>query len=165
LNQPYQHVAKDNNPYDGAIIGSAVAAGGAGAGMFGARMHYKGISARSEKAIGKIQPKVDFLSGQIDSLAEKAARKTEKVQNSRKSDVWKQRKTDAISNKLDKGTSKIERIKSKFDSDLAHHSNIEAIQKGHLHSRMSGGWKRAGIIGATALVGAGIGAGIDYLNK
>lgn len=46
MNEPYQRVSQDNGVFDGAFIGATIAAGGAGAGVFGASMHYNGIEKR-----------------------------------------------------------------------------------------------------------------------
>lgn len=54
-NDPYQRVATDNGVFDGALIGMAVGAGGAGAGVFGMRMHYNGIDKRSERQLKTIE--------------------------------------------------------------------------------------------------------------
>lgn len=55
MNEPLQRVSQDNGVFDGALIGAAIAAGGAGAGVFGTAMHYNGIDNRVKREQKNLQ--------------------------------------------------------------------------------------------------------------
>ena len=44
-------------------------------------------------------------------------------------------------------------------------ADFKSFQGRTIHSRMGGGWKRAGIIAGMSALGAGAGAGIGYYNQ
>lgn len=65
-NEPYQRVSRDNGVFDGALIGAAVGAGGAGAGVFGARMSYNGIGKRVDRDRAKLQRQATREEGAVN---------------------------------------------------------------------------------------------------
>ncbi|WP_216412719.1 hypothetical protein [Bacillus atrophaeus] len=73
-NEPYQRVSSDNSPYEGAMLGAAIGAGGAGAGVFGARMHYKGIDKRAERHLNAIESREPVIQRKINKVNEQAAK-------------------------------------------------------------------------------------------
>lgn len=75
MNEPYQRVSQDNSVFDGALIGAAIGMGGAGAGVFGVRMHYSGIDNRVKREQKRLQNEVNFRQSKVDQ-AEKAYGKT-----------------------------------------------------------------------------------------
>ncbi|MGG1453520.1 hypothetical protein ABE325_21670 [Bacillus licheniformis] len=71
-NEPYQRVSSENGAYEGALIGTAIGAGGAGAGVFGARMHYKGIDKRAERHLKAIESREPVIQRKINKVNEQA---------------------------------------------------------------------------------------------
>ncbi|MCD7910979.1 hypothetical protein KC480_05495 [Bacillus velezensis] len=67
-NDPYQRVSSENGPFEGAMLGAALGAGGAGAGIFGARMHYKGIDKRAERHLNAIESREPVLQRKINKV-------------------------------------------------------------------------------------------------
>ena len=86
-NEPYQRVSRDNGVFDGMLIGMAVAAGGASAGVFGARMHYNGIDRRVERDRAR-------LESQLETQKQKAQRlenKFNRVSQNAGPRIWERR--------------------------------------------------------------------------
>lgn len=65
---------------------------------------------------------------------------------------------DGISNEDYLKSQKIKGSAAMNSTDFAAH------QKKTIHSRMSGGWKRTGIVAGMTALGAGVGAAVDYSN-
>ena len=80
-NEPYQRVATDNGVFDGALIGMAVGAGGAGAGVFGARMSYNGIDKRSERFLQGLDNKQEYVEGRINKATKNYEKKMDRKSN------------------------------------------------------------------------------------
>ena len=70
-NEPYQRVSRDNGVFDGMLIGMAVAAGGASAGVFGARMHYNGIGQRVERDRARLESQLEAQKQKAQRLEDK----------------------------------------------------------------------------------------------
>jgi hypothetical protein len=164
MNEPYQRVSQDNGVFDGALIGAAVGAGGAGAGVFGTRMRYNGIEKRQQRDLGVLNRQKDLLTERADHLGDKFGSKLDKL-NSKPNSPKRDRKISNIEDKWDKKVGGIESKMNKIDRDLAHVSNLDGLKQKHAYSKMSGGWRKAGIIGASAVVGSGVGMIADGLNR
>lgn len=169
-NEPYQRVARDNGVYEGAMIGGAVAAGGAGAGIFGARMSYNGIEKKANRAISEMDSALSNLADKETSKIGKYNKKMSKIINKEKPS--NQAKIDKSLNRLEsrhqKNLSKIRGQADKLADSYAEVSRPDYVpnkQAAHAYSKMGGGWKKAGIIGASAVIGSGIGMGIDAMKK
>lgn len=79
-NEPIQRVAQpDNGVFDGALIGMAVGAGGAGIGVLGARASYNGIDKRAQRMNDALDAKQQRTENQMakDQMAHDA--KSQKV--------------------------------------------------------------------------------------
>lgn len=164
MNEPYQRVSKDNGVFDGALIGAAVGAGGATAGVFGTRMHYGGIEKRQQRDLKALNNQKTYLEGQADRIGDKLGSKIDKLEGKRMNETKRQKKISKLEDKWDKKVGAIESKMHKVDKDLAHVSNLEGLKNKHLYSKM-GGWRNAAIIGASAVVGGGVGMIADELNK
>lgn len=161
MNEPYQKISQDNGVYDGALIGSAIAAGGAGAGMFGARMHYNGIEKRSEKQMTALSQKKDALVKNVHRVHDKYQNKIDKARGG-----WnEQDKIDEINGARNKKIEKVGARLQGVNDSIAHASDLDSIRSKHAYSRTGGGLKKAGIIGANAVIGLGIGAATDKLSN
>jgi hypothetical protein len=160
-NEPYSRVSQDNGVFDGALIGATVAAGGAGAGIYGARMNYKGIDKRNERDLQALNAKKDILMGSVDKIHNKFESKNEKARQGRFSDMNIEMNNEKRNKKMQKIGKKLEPV----NNSLAHHNNVQGIKDSHMYSKMGGGWRKAGIIGASAVVGGGVGMIADGVNK
>lgn len=47
---------------------------------------------------------------------------------------------------------------------ILHENTFKASQAKTIHSKMGGGWKRAGIVAGLSALGAGVGTGVDYFK-
>ena len=185
-NQPYQRVSQDNGVYDSALIGSAIAAGGAGAGVFGTRMHYNGIEKRAERnrkrmekgfdnLAAREQKEIDRYNTKMDNIMEKertATNRNGQGRSDRENNRYNQKNVEVPLDKLESAHQKnMGRIRGELDKLTDHYGDVTSAdyvkkqQSGHFYNKMKGGWRKAGIIGATAVVGAGIGASVDGINQ
>lgn len=186
-NEPYQRVSQDNGVFDGALIGMAIGGGGAGAGVFGARMNYNGIERRTQQSLNRMEAGMDQLVNRESKALDKYDAKIDRIvdrertynsntrsgmSSARATNRYNQRKVERPLDKLDsahqKNLSKINRefenIANAYD-EISQPSYLSNKQASHLYSRRMGGWKNAAIIGASAVVGGGLGMLTDGMNN
>ncbi|MCY9186570.1 hypothetical protein [Bacillus halotolerans] len=126
-NEPYQRISSDNGPYEGAMLGAVIGAGGAGAGIFGARMHYKGIDNRAKRHLSAIEAREPVIQRKINKVNEQA-------ENPRMSFIQKAKSKIADSGinqinnlrtaQLDSLNSKNEQLRSVVDSMQRTNPNV-----------------------------------------
>lgn len=171
-NEPYRRVSRDNGVFDGALIGAAVGAGGAGAGIFGARMSYNGIEKKAKRTISDMDTKLDLLVDKESNANGKYDKKIDKIINRRgfpfrESQGRKEKNLDKLEDRHQKNLGKIRGKAGDLANTYAEVSRPDYVsnkQSAHMYSKMGGGWRKAGIIGASAVVAGGIGMGIDGLK-
>lgn len=236
-NEPYRRVSQDNGVFDGALIGAAVGAGGAGAGIFGARLSYNAIDSKAKSKTTVLDAKIDRATSSKEKLSQKGGRVSpvdsvkqfagqkqindinairqsklshldeknnmarsyinniedahirnqadtarrssfasasadvnaqfdQKV-NGSKGKAW----VDDVEEKRQRNLSKnMKKKQDRLDSLQSERNSWsgEGLQKrksAHAYSKMGGGWRKAGIIGATAVVGGGVGMIADGIHK
>lgn len=186
-NEPYRRVSKDNGAFDGALIGAAVGAGGAGAGIFGARMSHNGIEKRAQREVARMDSSLNALANRESKAVENYNKKIDKIVDlerssdpSTRSGRMGSRKTqkhnfNKVEKPLDKLEAKHQKNLNKIRTDVDRLANtfeevsrpdyVSNKQAAHAYSKMGGGWRKAGIIGATAVVGGGIGMIADGIHK
>lgn len=185
-NEPYQRVSRDNGIFDGALIGAAVGAGGAGAHVFGSRMSYNGIDNRVKRQVQGLQNKLDHQISQVDNSKKKYDRAVDKAgprfyesahqeliekikrspdiqtRNSINQNV--QGRVDKKFNKYEKAVERVADTSSELIK-VSTPEHLQGLKDNHRYSRHMGGWKSAAIIGASAVIGGGIGMISDGLNR
>lgn len=180
-NEPYQRVSQENNPFDGALIGAAIGAGGATAGVFGARMHYNGIDNRVKRQINRLEKQLNRQMKAVD----RAERSYNRYVGDRDIDITDDSLRQRMAEKLGtepelsrvnerkraKARKKFNRYYDALDdaadtakklSRVSSEGYADSLRRSHVYSRM-GGWRNAAIIGASAIIGGGLGMLIDEM--
>lgn len=236
-NEPYRRVSKDNGVFDGALIGAAVGAGGAGAGIFGARLNYNAIDKRAEAKVTVLDDKIDRASSSKEKLVQKGGRvspvdsvkqflgqrqindinavresklnhldeknsmarkyinniedthvrnqadmarrssfanastdvnaKFDQMVNGSKGNTWvndvEEKRQRNLNKNMKKKQDRLDSLQNERTSWTG--EGLQKRKSSHAYSKMGGGWRKAGIIGATAVVGGGIGMIADGIQK
>jgi|GEM_PF-6796197 len=197
-NEPYQRVSRDNGVFDGMFIGMAVAAGGASAGVFGARMNYNGIDKSVQAAQGRINAGLEALSSREQKALERYDNKIDRIINRERTagvtgnvnsrlerrnqkklmnnpnivNLYNKYFVEKPLNRLERNHQKtMERIRTDFNRLVEQNAHFEDPsyinnqKANHIYRKHMGGWKNAAIIGASAVIGGGIGMITDALME
>lgn len=181
-NDPYQKVSENNGVFDSSLIGAAIGAGGAGAGVFGSRMHYGGIQRRADRDLKRIDIGLNNLSRREGQAVDKYNDKMSSIidrektiggrSGSRGAHRFNERKVEKPLDRLEKHHQKsMSSIHGEFDSmskslgKVSDPNYVQTRQDSHMYSKMGGKWAKAGIIGASAVVGGGLGMITDGLTN
>lgn len=175
-NEPYQKVSQDNGVINGALIGLGVGGGAAGLGVLGARRSYNTIDKRSERNLLSVEAMQQNAENQMAKTQLDHQKNTEKVGPR----MWQKNKYNTTLDRdyIQKVNGQIDQRRAKMDEKYdkkmnAHVENLSKIsekrerfnpdtmRRKHIYGKM-GGWKNAAIIGASAVVGGGIGALTDH---
>jgi hypothetical protein len=175
-NEPYSRVSQENGVFDGGLIGMAIGAGGAGAGVFGARMSHNGIEKKATNAIQEMDGNLANLADKETSAINKYDKKIDKqvnresTKNTRLAN-FKNRRIDKNLDKIDSRHQKnLGRINTRMDNvvdefaEVSRPDYVKTKQASHAYSKHMGGWKNAAIIGASAVVSGGIGMLADKIH-
>lgn len=182
-NEPYQRVSRDNGVFDGALIGAAVGAGGAGAGIFGARMSYNGIEKKANRMLSDMQGNLDNLADKEARINQRTDKKTDRIVNRERTvhmdsideqlnQQYNQRRVEKPLDRLDRAHQKnmgkvhdrMNKIVGEFDT-VSQPNYVKDRKAAHAYSKMGGSWKKAGIIGASAVVAGGVGMIADGIQN
>lgn len=170
-NEPYKRVSKDNGVFDGAMIGAAVGAGGAGAGIFGARMSYNGIEGKTKRQLQEMDNGLSNLVDQEAKVNKKTNKKLDQISNRKNGrfDNWRiEKPLDNLDKRHQKNMNRInseaEKLATEFEK-VSQPSYLDDRKAGHAYKKMGGGLKKAGIIGASAVVAGGVGMIADGIHE
>jgi hypothetical protein len=135
-NEPYQRVSRDNGVFDGALIGAAVGAGGAGAGVFGTRMNYNGIGKRVERDKANLES--------LESRQQKSVSKAEKaVSNADGPRFYQKRKYNKGNEAAENITSRGNRRETALNrSRVDAHNNLHNTATDAIHQETVGEARR-----------------------
>lgn len=163
-NEPYQRISQDNGVFDGTLVGMAVGAGGASAGIFGSRMSYNGIEKQTNADINRYNDQKTRLTNRADKYSDRLS------EIERKADTGQElsrRDTSRGERAYKKHSGVMDKLNATNDSleELTHQDYLKNKQSKHAYSNMRGGWRKAGIIGASSVIAGGIGMGVDSVSN
>lgn len=159
-NEPYHRVSQDNGVINGTLIGASVGAGGAAAGIFGARMNYNAIENKVKSDVQSLEAKQANLSKKADKYSDTLSRLEQKVDTGSELNRRETSRGERSYKKYDKVAGQLGSVTKNLE-EITHSDYLANKQAKHAYSKMGGGWRKAGIIGASAVIGGGLGMGID----
>ncbi len=164
-NEPFYRITMDNDVWDGALIGAGIGAVSSGAVVGAAKMRYNGVEKRNARDKKVLQNQREHFEGEVDRAFNKFEGKKDRIRQSSSDRDIKAQKIEKINQKQAKKMEKLGARLQKVNDDLVHESNLEAIKKRTLYGRHMGGWKNAAIIGASSVIGGGLGMISDGLDN
>ncbi len=164
-NEPFYRITMDNNVWDGALIGAGIGAVTSGAVVGAARMRYSGVDRRNARDLQILGNQKEFFEGEVDRAFNKFEGKKDRIRQASYDRDVREKKIDKINQKSKRKLDKLGARLQKVNDDLAHESNLEAIKQRTLYGRHMGGWRNAAIIGASSVIGGGVGMISDGLSN
>lgn len=177
-NQPYQKVSQDNSSISGGWIGMGVGASVGGLGVMGARRSFNNIDKKSERNLLSVEAMQQNAENNMAKTQINHQKRTENMGPRR----WQKNKYNTTLDrdyiqKVDEQVSRRrQKTEEKYDKKMnAHIENLnkvsekrerynpETMRGKHVYRKM-GGWKNAAIVGASAVIGGGVGALTDHLS-
>lgn len=157
MNEPYGRVSQNNGDVTSSLTGAAIGAGLTGSGLIGARAHYNRIDNRTSNQLERAQKQLAKQQGNYDKA----------FSNFMKFEADGVNRSNTT--KFDKAK---EAYKKADDALFAREQRVNQLsapgyaderRAAHLYNKAGGGWKKAGIVGGSALLGGAAGYGINQL--
>ncbi len=183
-NHPYQYVSKNNSVVDGGLIGAVIGAGIAGSAIGVSGLNYRGIENRRDHQVSKIDKNLNKLEDARVAQGQSYSQKMNILRNMRMPladslddhsigrkliegynsviDDRVNKTNDQYSNRISKLINQSSDLKNQKQA-LMDPSYVKNAQQNHIYNKI-GGWRaKAGIIGASAVVGGGLGVITDAI--
>lgn len=182
MNEPYQRVSQNNSLVDGGMIGAGIGALATGGTMLGAGLHYRGIEGRVDKTKDRMLKDIDSLDQREAKATSRYNDKMDKIISKAKDPDGRtgRREAEAFNrNRVEKPLEKLEtkhqknlsKIRDKSSTIMTQFAELESSdylsnkQSKHMYSKMGGGFKKAAIVGASAVIGGAVGVIGDHYSE